>query len=400
MNAIIKSFLFFVLTMVSLLYADIKLVDENVKKAVESSNSFGINLLKEIIKRDNGKNIFISPASISICMSMVYNGADGKTREEMGNAMQLGGLNPEIVSKSFGGLIKKTVVSDKDTELLIANSIWLKKGMEFRKDYLDDISGFYKARLDNFTTDPKPINDWVSENTKGLIKKVIDDVKASLCVIVNTVYFKSEWKYKFDKSLTRDADFMTTKGKKKHKQMISDDLSLRYFRGEHFQSVSLPYKGDRLSLVLFLPDQDYSLEKFQSDINSYNYEKWISSMRTKLVQIYMPKLKLTYNIDNLKDDLEPMGMKTAFTNDAQFSRMSVFPLKISRIIHKTYLELNEEKTEAAAVTAIDMPAGCAPEKEPPKPIVLVFDRPYFFVIKDNSTNLILFMGSIAEPVEE
>lgn len=367
-------------------------------KIVLANNKFGTKIFTEILKTDKDKNIFISPTSILFALSMTYNGTKANTKTEMEKALELTGMTTEEVNKGSNALIRTLVNADSSVRLDIANSLWGKKNVKFSPDFLKNNEDFFKATTSNidFNSEAvKMINTWVSNATQGKIPTIIDGQidPNTLLFLINAIYFKGDWTNKFDKNLTKEEDFNLVSGSKKKVQMMSLYEKLAYYKGDNFQALSLPYGKENISMYVFLPDND--LEDFYKQLYDSNLIDWFGKFSKKNGTLKLPKFKLEYE-KNLNEILGSLGMPTAFTENADFSAMFTDNTKaaITNVKHKTFVEVNEEGTEAAAVTGVTVGATSVMIDEPYN---MVFDKPFFYLIRDNSSGTILFMGEVVEP---
>ena len=369
-------------------------VDEEV---ISANTLFGFNLFSELVREDAGKNVFISPLSISIALGMTYNGAAGKTQEAMAKALELKGMKLEEVNSGYAGLMKDLKSSDPRVELLIANSLWARREVEFEPDFLKRNKEFYKARVTTLDFadpgSPGVINKWVSENTKGKIKKIVEQIDPqTVMFLINAIYFRGKWSCEFDKSRTKDDIFYLLDGTEKSVPMMSQSGRYQYYRGKGFQAVSLPYGDGRMSMYIFLPDEGSSLSDFLAGLNRENWGKWLPLFHYMEGDIRLPRFKLEYE-KSLNNALESLGMGIAFDpGKADFRGMSDSTLYIQSVLHKAVVEVNEEGTVAAAVTSVMMGITSVPER-----FTFIVNRPFFFAIHDNQTNSLLFMGAVVKP---
>ncbi len=369
-------------------------VDEEV---ISANTLFGFNLFSELVREDAGKNVFISPLSISIALGMTYNGAAGKTQEAMAKALELKGMKLEDINPGYAGLMKDLKSSDPRVELLIANSLWARREVEFEPDFLKRNKEFYKARITTLDFadpgSPGVINKWVSENTKGEIKKIVEQIDPqTVMFLINAIYFRGKWSCEFDKSRTKDDIFYLLDGTEKSVPMMSQSGRYQYYRGKGFQAVSLPYGDGRMSMYIFLPDEGSSLSDFLAGLNRENWGKWLPLFHYMEGDIRLPRFKLEYE-KSLNNALESLGMGIAFDpGKADFRGMSDTTLYIQSVLHKAVVEVNEEGTVAAAVTSVMMGITSVPER-----FTFIVNRPFFFAIHDNQTNSLLFMGAVVKP---
>ena len=233
------------------------------------------------------------------------------------------------------------------------------------------------------------INDWVNTNTNGKIEKIVEIINPlTMLFLINAIYFKGNWQDEFDKAMTRPGIFHLANGNQKQVQMMRREGEYPYFRGENFEATSLPYGDGRLGMYIFLPNPDSNINEFLEKLNTENWKGWISQFRDREHDMMLPRFKLEYEV-KLNDTLKALGMEVAFSGGADFSGMGQ-NLFISEVRHKTFVEVNEEGTEAAAVTVVIPDASGPP--------VFRVDRSFFFTIYDAETETILFMGTVTEPM--
>jgi serpin B len=374
-----------------------------------STNQFAFGLFAEALKTDAGKNVFISPASVSLALAMTLNGAQGETRKAMLRTL---GLPPRATVKQLNAacaqLLETLAKGDPKVTLEIANSLWGKQGVDFKQTFLNRNKQFHKAEVEtlDFEGDEagslKRINGWVAEKTKGKIDSILDEINAdAILYLVNAIYFYGPWKHTFDKKQTRPRDFRQLDGKKIKTDMMLQSGDYDYYEDKDCQAISLPYGDGRYSMMVLLP-KTVDSKKFASSLSADAWSRLTSQMRSAEGDIALPKFKLEYKIE-LKDALCKLGMGIAFDDrDANFK--GICPVRpgenvsISKVKHKTFVEVNEEGTEAAAVTAIEM-VRTTSVMIPPKRFYMAVDRPFVCAIRDNNTDTILFLGSIVNPNE-
>jgi serine protease inhibitor len=368
-------------------------------KLVTANTKFGFKLFSEINQGNKQENIFISPSSVAIALAMTYNGAQGKTQKAMSKALELEGLTLQQINSSNAALKSLLENPDPQVQLTIANSLWANQKVTFQPDFLQRNRDFYKAVVSNVdfsnvdTVDI--INGWVRENTKGKIDKIVDEIEPDqVMFLINAIYFKGSWTNAFDKKQTTESPFYLVSGENKKHPMMSQTGEYKYLETDEFQAVSLPYgKDGKVSFYVFLPKEKSSLKAFNKTLNAENWEKWMNQFSRRDGSVSLPRFKMNYDV-SLKDSLVALGMGEAFGNKADFSGIGK-SLAISEVKHKTFVEVNEEGTEAAAVTSVGIRATSAMIK--PEPFEMVINRPFFTCIRDNQTGSILFMGSIVNP---
>ena len=370
-------------------------------KLVSANTKFGFNLFSQLLVKDNNKNIFVSPSSIALALAMTYNGADGSTKEVMAKALELQGLNLQQVNSNYAELKTSLENPDPEVTLNIANSLWADQDVNLKPDFIQNNQEFYQAKVTNLnfadSDTPNKINSWVKENTQGKIENIIDKIDPNqVLFLLNAIYFKGSWKQEFDQEKTAQLPFYLSSGEEKQHPMMSQSGDYKYYESEDFQAVSLPYgENGRVSFYVFLPKQNSDLNSFYESLNAANWEKWMSKFALRNGSLRLPRFKMDYEA-TLNDALSALGMEEAFTNSANFSQMGN-NLKISQVKHKTFVEVNEEGTEAAATTSvgIELTSAQIPSQ---KPFRMIVDRPFFCAIRDNQTGTVLFMGSIVEPL--
>jgi serine protease inhibitor len=370
-------------------------------KIVESSNKFGFKLFSEVLKNDRGKNnVFISPLSVAIALAMTYNGASGSTQQAMAKTLELEGMNLPEINSSYAAALKQLLDdSDAKVQLNIANSLWANQEVSFAPDFIKRSQDFYQAKVSNLNFKDAAasniINNWVKENTNNKITKIVEKIEPNqVLFLINAIYFKGNWSNEFNKSQTAQSPFYITPNRRKQHPMMSQEGDYRYYESEQFQAVSLPYgKDGKLSFYIFLPKQNSNLKSFYQNLNVDDWEKWMTQFNKQKGFIRLPRFKTDYEV-TLNDALKSLGMEEAFSNKANFSGMGK-NFAISQVKHKTFVEVNEEGTEAAAATSVGIVATSL--RQEPEPFRMIVDRPFFCAIRDNETGSVLFMGSIIEP---
>jgi serine protease inhibitor len=369
-------------------------------KLVAANTTFGFKLFAQALKADAGKNVFISPASVAIALGMTYNGAKGETQQAMARALELQGLSLATVNQSNASLISALQKADPAVEVAIANSLWAQKDGGFQREFLRRNQQFYKAQITELNLRQPgaagQINAWVKQQTRGKITQIVDQVQPNLVLmLLNAVYFKGKWSQPFDPSDTVERPFTLADGSRKPHPMMTQTGRYDYYETQQFQAVSLPYGAGRFSLYLFLPKSQSNLSALYQDMTAAKWNQWMNEFQSRPGSVQIPKFKLEYDL-NLNNALKALGMGVAFdANRADFSGMSQAKLAIDQVRHKTFVEVNEAGTEAAAATAVGIMVTSTQVPEPP--FKLVADRPFFCAIRDNETGSLLFMGSITNP---
>jgi serpin B len=376
-------------------------VEELDERLIEANNGLGFNLFRELTESNPEKNIFISPSSVLTALAMTYNGAEGGTRAAMEKTLQLEEMTMEKVNKAFADLLTILRNPDPKVELTVANSLWAREGVDFHEDFLTRNRDYFDAEATEIDFNDAGaadiINGWVKEKTRDRIDGIVEPPinPDTILFLINAIYFKGEWTEPFDPDLTRELPFNRPDGTKKEIPVMFQRNDFRYLENELFQAAILPYgKNERVSMYIFLPAESAGLEQLYAELNSANWNEWIASFSSMEGEIGLPRFKFEYET-SLNDTLKSLGMGIAFDdNAADFSGMRPIPprLVISEVKHKTFVEVNEEGTEAAAVTSVEVGVTAMPET-----FSMIVDRPFFFTITDDITGTILFMGSVLEP---
>lgn len=373
-----------------------------VEAVVEGNTAFAVRLYLELSGEEG--NLFFSPYSLSTALAMVYGGADGETEAHMRRAMFFG-PNNAVYHNAYGALIERLNKQGQkgDYRLLIANALWAQEDFQFLDSYLELVRENYNARAErvNYLTAPQKatetINAWVEDKTEGKITDLIAPGALSAqtrLVLTNAIYFKGSWAEQFDTSQTREAPFYISRQDTVQVPLMHRRDDYRYGQYEGVQVLEMPYKGDDLSMVVLLPEGREPLP-LEQKLLPETLAAWMKGLRKQEVDVYLPKFTMTSKFE-LSKALAAMGMPLAFTQRADFSGMTGGKdLFISQVVHKAYVDVNEEGTEAAAATGVEMRVTALPMQPP----VFRADRPFLFVIKDNGTGAILFMGRVVKPVE-
>jgi serine protease inhibitor len=365
-------------------------------------NSFGFDVIHSLVeKEDKNSNIFISPSSIAFALSMVYNGADGETKKAMAETMHINEMDIEEMNKASSNLIRALENADPDVEISIANSIWAKKGVTFLPDFLNTNKTYYDSEITDLDfSNPGSadiINEWVAKKTNNKIKKIVGKpINSSIVMyLINAVYFYGGWTHEFDKNKTQEKEFtMYDNSIVQHPLMKMHREDFQYLENGDFQAVNLFYgKSKRFSMYVFLPKSN--IDSFINIINADNWNNWIKEFGEMEGSLFLPKFKIEYDIE-LKDALIKLGMGEAFSDTADFKKMrKEKDVKISNVKHKTYIDVNEQGTEAAAATSVLVVPMMAISED--KTFYMEVNKPFFFAIADNETGEVLFTGIIKEP---
>jgi serpin B len=358
-------------------------------------------------------NIFFSPYSISTALALVYSGARGETEKQMATALHFT-LPADKLHPAFGALQKQLIECRKASpsgedksrgyRLLVANALWGQKGEPFLKEFLDITQNCYGAGLRqlDFVNETEQsrqtINSWVEEKTMDKIKNLIPPGgvnPGTELVLTNAIYFKGDWQTKFKNENTKQADFAVSSNHKVKAPMMYLKENFKYYKDRNLQALQLPYKGDQISMLVLLPREIEGLAEVESTLSADSLNSFLSKMHTTEVEVYLPKFKMTWGAFSLNKALIELGMPDAFKPEADFSGINgKRNLWISDVFHKAFIEVNEEGTEAAAATGVVMITSIRDESP-----VFRADHPFIFIIRDNRSGSILFMGRLMNPVE-
>ena len=369
-------------------------------KVVAADTTFGFRLLRELVQQGRGKNVFISPYSISTVLQMVGNGAAGQTREELAQGLGTGGLSTSGLNQAVQALDGSIRSAGTNVTLTIANSIWYSVDINVRPQFIAVNREFFGAAIESADfTDPRTagvVNRWADQQTQGRIRQVFQGRLPSdtRMILANAIYFKGNWERKFDARLTEPQTFHLTERREQAVPMMQQGGTFDYCESKTFQAVRLPYQGGRLAMYVLLPEGHTGM-KLLTTLNAQTWqEQVLATLKKREGSVSLPRFKLEYGAE-LKKALQAMGIRQAFQNNADFSGMAAAPLCVGSVIHKSFVEVNEAGTEAAAVTAAQMRLTSVRPVAPP--FRMVVDRPFLFVIADLSTKAILFSGIITNP---
>lgn len=371
---------------------------------VQGNNAFALDLYAELKNRDG--NLFFSPHSISTALAMTYAGARGSTEKQMAEVLHFD-LEQKRLHPAFRELLDQleTGEGERGYQLSVANALWGQRGYEFLETFLNLTKENYGAGLSELdfigSTEAarQTINTWVERETEDKIKELIKPGvldRLTRLVLTNAIYFKGFWESQFEEEMTRPAAFTLVRGEKVQVPTMHRTADFNYTETDHLQGLEIPYLGDDLSMVVLLPKETDAITDFEKLLNRENLAKWLTGLTKQEVIVALPKFKMTSEF-SLADVLKSMGMTDAFSIDkADFSGMSgKKDLFITAVLHKAFVEVNEEGTEAAAATGVVVGLTAAPPRQP----VFRADHPFLFLIRDLRSNGILFLGRVMDPRE-
>lgn len=360
-------------------------------QTIEGMNLHSLELSKTLY--DRGENLFCSPLSLSTALAMTYAGAKGKTLEEYETVMHYPGEQTFGEIKSFSDRLNH-LGKFGNVSLNIDNALWFR--LQLKPDFVTRMKESFGASFYPLTG-AKPINEWANEKTKGRIPKVLEETDITpdiRLVLTNAIYFKGKWKSTFDSARTHDAPFYQSDGEKKDCKLMYQKSAFKYLENNNYQAIELPYSGEEVVMQVFLPSQNSNVKSLLAQLKPEDLDL-LEKSYAQDVNVFLPRFKMETSYD-LIEPLKSMGLNLPFSG-GDFSKMAGERLEISKIIQKAFVELKEEGTEAAAVTVIMMRTESSINENPVYVPEFRADRPFFFVIREKSTGLILFTGVVENP---
>ena len=385
----------------SLKYTLIEILEpaNNNVSLIDANNQFAFDFYSHV-SQESDENIFFSPWSISTAFAIAFEGAKGHTADEI---KQIFGFphNYEKRTNEFKSAMDSLNQNDSKYQLLFANAMWLAEKFQPHEEYVDAVTNFYDGEIstvDFISNDGvDQINAWVEDKTQEKIKDILEDDSTdedTRLAITNAIYFKGNWVTQFSEDHTEDYSFWNGEIGNTVSLMHLDPTSFNYTQTEELQILKMPYDGDRLSMLVLLPNENNGLNKMEESLSLENLNSWQERLRLQKVEVFMPKFKMETTYD-LKPLLIEMGMPIPFSEGmADFSGLAPINLFISQAVHKAFVDVNEEGTEAAAATAIVVSTESSSKPQFP---VFRADHPFVFLIQDDSTGNILFIGRMINP---
>jgi len=379
-------------------------IDLNVTQTalVESGNKFAFDIFRLILENsDESQNIIISPLSISCALSMTVNGADGATRDAILNALRVNGITPEEINAPYKDLTEVLLSVDKRVIMSIANSVWTENDFAVKKSFIDILGNYYNAEAKSFdindVTAPEKINEWISDKTNGLIKEMVDKLNDNtVMLLINAIYFKGKWKLQFDPDDTSEKPFFKPSGNQSDVQMMKQTEDFSVYDGDGFMLAEFPYGQGNFVMDIILPDTKSGTGGIIPSLTGGAFAGWVNQLGEREVNVSIPRFKYGYK-KKLKEILTDMGMGIAFTDAADFTNIAETPpLLINDVTHQAFIETNEEGTEAAAATIVDIGVTSMP----PPPLEFNADHSFLYIIREIETNSVIFMGRVADPLAE
>lgn len=366
------------------------------------SQQFAFKLFKEIAGSSK-ENSCISPLSASFCLGMLLNGADSDTYEEIRDVLGYKGFSNEEINEYVQTMQTELPKLDGRTLLSSANSIWANKSYNLLPDFIKLNTTYYDAEVRNEAFDDGlvgKINGWCSEKTNQLIPEIIREVSpGAVCYLLNAIYFKGQWTDEFKKEDTKKETFYTSDGQTLKVDMMKQENDFNVYRDREVTTVELPYGNKALSMVVFMPSipEEKNIDDIIAGLDQEKWNNWMENTIAYSPELLLPRFKIENSL-NLIEPMQALGIKKAFTDKADFSKACSEALYINMLLQKTYLEVNEIGTEAAAATIGGMETSTGdPIEFNPWPYRICFDHPFGYIIKENSTGAILFAGKVEKP---
>ncbi|NHJ87819.1 MAG: serpin family protein [Asgard group archaeon] len=379
------------------------MISNKISPISQGSNKFAFELYMKLMKTK--QNIFFSPFSISSAIAMVYAGAKEETAKQIEEVMHYT-FNKNRLHVEYEKFINKFLEERENhySKFILANAQWIRKGVKLLESYTFVIENNYKGILVEIDLSDEEktrelINGWVKEKTEGKISNIVDNIHPVIqLMITNAIYFKDMWQKTFDSTKTKEEPFYLSKTDKIQVDLMTKKQNYPFGNYPTFQQLQIPYKDSDLSLIIFLPRDTERLPDLEKKLANMNIDELLYDIQPQEVEIFIPKFKFETEM-KLSEELQEMGMKEPFASNANFSGITETPLTISDVVHKAFIEVNEEGTEAAAATRVDMVLGFGgiPKKEKN---IFRADHPFLFMIYSWKTNLILFMGRVLNPKNE
>ena len=382
---------------------DNRILTEIEKEITANSNSFGFELFRESLENSAEINVVLSPFSVSMALGMTLNGASGKTFDDMKTTLGFEDMSPDEINQSYRNLIDILQSIDNSVDFQIANSIWCREGFPVQDTFITTNTHYFDAliqSLDFSRSDAADIiNAWVNENTNEKIPQIVEPPidATTIMFLINAIYFNGSWTYEFNPDLTMTAPFYISSSEQIDCQLMNYKCEHLYYEDNTCQVVDLPYGAGNYRMLVILPEWNIDIDSFISEIDQTVWNTWLDDLQKTEMNLYLPKFKVEYK-KKLNDVLSQLGMSVAFNPvQADFSRINPdVRLYISKVMHKTFIDVSEEGTEAAAVTSVEIcftSTGGGGESIP----TMRVDHPFIFAIHEIDTGAILFLGKISKP---
>ena len=365
-------------------------------------NAFAFNLFREVATSDDKENAFISPLSVTMALGMLFNGTSPDARAEMASVLGMSNFSDTEVNEYYQTMMQALLKIDPLSAISIANSIWSEKTFPVKQSFIDVNKKYYDAEVQSLdfllqsTLDA--INNWCAQKTNDKIEAILDQIPPNAVMyLINAVYFKSKWKFEFDNKYTKTTKFTLENGTQIDLDMMSQTATIPHYADEMLQCIEMPYGNQAFSMVAILPDWSKTLDDLVNYLDNTVWNTMLFNFHEREVTVQFPRFKQECEFQ-LKNPIDNLGMHLIFHPGGNLNSIADdSEICVSRIIHKTFVEVNEEGTEAAAVTAVETIKTSAGGS--PQPVPFYANRPFLYLIKENSTGAILFIGRMDEPVQ-
>ena len=365
----------------------------------QANNEFAFTIFKRLHQADRDSNLFISPTSIATALTMTLHGAQGTTADEMHQTLSLGALNQSAVHSAYQTLIDALPLLDHHVNVDMANSIWYRQGFPVKPPFLQTNETYFRSQVNalDFRSPNavNTINNWVSNNTRGLIPSIVDRIPDNAVMyLINAIYFKGDWRMSFKPAETQDAPFYRLNQPQVSVKMMGfgETVTLPLYTSDAYYAVDLPYGDSVFSMTVLIPRGSNTVEDVLNQLNGASWQQLVQQLNPREINFRMPRFNMTYE-KTLNAVLSSMGMPTAFIGGAaDFSGIADAELYIDEVKHKSIIEVTEKGTKAAAVTSV----GIGVTSVPIIPDIRA-DRPFLFAIRENQAGNILFLGKLVQP---
>ncbi|HEY8469810.1 MAG TPA: serpin family protein, partial [Longimicrobiales bacterium] len=369
------------------------------REIVAGANTFGFELFRRVHAGEKAPNVFLSPLSASFALGMALNGAAGETWEGMRTGLRLGDRSEQEINEGYRSLRELLVGLDPRVEVGVGNSVWTRQGFPVVPSFYDAVRKYFNAEAQERDFDDpatlEEINAWIRKATDGMIEKGIDGISdADQAFLINAIYFVGDWTARFDPSRTRLEQFTRENGTHVLVPLMWQKGNLPYTKNAQYQAVELGYGGGAYAMVVVLPAPDVPLADIVAELSPAWWDGLVAALDSVELDLYLPKFKIEYDA-YLNGPLVAMGMDRAFSADADFSRLTPGGVCIQYVRQKTFVEVDEEGTRAAAVTTVGVGVTSAPE-----PRIMRVDRPFLFAIRERFSGAVIFLGTIGDPTHE
>jgi len=367
-------------------------------EVIQGSNHFGMELFKAVALEDTDNNVMLSPLSASTALTMLLNGCNGETYTQIRDMLGFKNMSAEEINTAYNSLVTQLLSADEEVNLALANSVWYRNQFQIHQNYLDIMNNDFDSHIEgldfNHPDALETINNWASDNTNGKIPKVLDEISGNAVMfLMNALYFKGIWTEKFNSDLTQNASFTLNDGTIIETPMMKSEIASKVFTAENYRALELFYGRKNFSMIIIVPDNGLSefIESITPEIYNEIGAGFDAQPGLNDVSVSLPQFSFEYE-KRLNDQLQGLGMEDAFNAAvADLSGISDVDLFVSFVKQNTFIEVNEEGTEAAAVTTIGIELTSLPGEE------FIVNKPFVFAIREQTTNTILFIGQVVEP---